>query len=134
MSVRTNALNQETTKMATTLSIFEDNAGGLSILRHSDGAVFVGLECVYAAGRPEDGALLSEDETEYWLTLDTENAPKSDDQYFTHVDGHEFRFEEEGVQADSFENETVIAENVDGKWITYGNMGINGGIATGIAA
>lgn len=124
----------------TTLSVYENNAGGLSLLRHSDNAVFISLENLYSNGRPDDGQLLTDEEAEYWLTLDTdtENCIKVDEWYYRHADGHEFRFESEGADADCFDRDAqtpnginLIAE-YDGKWTTYPEvMGTNGLIATG---
>lgn len=119
-----------------TLSLYEDNAGGLSLLRHSDNAVIFGLEYLYANGDDMQGTILDADETEYWLNLnlDTEYAPKVDEWYYKHSDGHMFRFEQDGENAECFDDNGVNAINLvaqyDDAWTTYPEkMGTNASLA-----
>jgi len=121
-----------------TLSLFEDNAGGLSLLRHDNHGVIIGLDFIYANGGFQQGDVLSADETAYWLALDTntENATQVDEWYYRHSDGHQFRFEADGENADCFaddgQNEiNLIARYDKGTWETYPDkMGTNGTYAT----
>jgi len=129
-----------TTPATDLISIFEDNAGGLSLLRHSDNAVFIGLERIYSNDGSTQGALFSQDETEYWLTADadTDSASKVDDWHYRNSDGHDFRFEPDGLGAECFDRDGQTPNGINliatynGSWTAYPDrMGTNALIATG---
>lgn len=112
-----------------TLSLYEDNAGGLHLLRHADNLVVSGLQLSYSVGT-EEGTLGTAEAAEYFLDSSVDSLE---------ADGWETAVEPDGEDAERFDrdfetpNGIKLVAEYHGWTLHHDEMGSNARCAFGLA-